>query len=230
MIVANSDRRALFAVSLNRQDYSTLAILPALMEIDITYKEVVFLIADHLQIYNVVLRAGGEPPLGQIIRNFGKSDYLAERSAWITRMLKQIPREQRLRSWKIVGIDYFSDVALLGIFRNVMLAYYESEDLRRDVDATAETHARSGNNNPGGQRCALSRGYLLEELAVSIRAHVVDDLHDEYYVGTQPLHVLNLYNGCYPFSAYDLAQYPTISGVDRFFTWDSKSDTPSWRV
>jgi hypothetical protein len=75
--------------------------------------------------------------------------------------------------WTLIGIDDISDPKCFNIFRNVMLAYYSIPSFRNDVDRSAHSHAQSRESRyPTDTLEHLSRGYLLEEIALSIRVHV----------------------------------------------------------
>lgn len=211
-------KRALFPISVSNQAFSTRKVLPALRAVLSRYGEVVIFIADHLQVYNKALRIADGAALPKIISEFGvKQDYREQRSKWIRRIISQMQSCEASR-WTTIGVDDVADSRCFNIFRNVMVAYYSVCSFRDDVNKSAEQYARSRDPHyPLGLREQLSRGYLLEEIALNVRLHVVDGIDDEYYMGEQSGLLLNLYNSKYEFDAFDLADAASARRRIRFF-------------
>jgi hypothetical protein len=209
---------ALFPISLSNQEFSTGIVLPALGPLFLKYSKIMFLVADQLQIYNKALRISEGLAFGSILEEFSrKTSYLDERNRWIKRITSKIDGLGNADRWTVIGVGELVDDACFRIFRNVMLAYYSLSEFRDDIDHTAETHARNHNERyPLTQRELLSRGYLLEEIAISLRVHVAGHVSDEYYIGRQSVPILKLYAGKYKVSASELAQNPRRPTADKF--------------
>ena len=106
-----------------------------------------------------------------------------------------------------VLIEDFEDRICYRIFRNVMLAFYAVPAFADDVTATATKHANSRDDLYGHDlKVRLSIGYILEEIALSLRIHLVDGVGAEFYMGSHSVPVLKLYAGQYEFRASDLVE------------------------
>jgi hypothetical protein len=211
---------ALFPISVSNQAFSTERVLPAMQFIFSRYAEVVFLVADHLQLYNKALEITDGLPLSRIIGEFSlKQEYRNQRSKWVQRMTSQIYCGHS--HWKLIGIDDITDSKCFNIFRNVMLAYYSVASFQNDVNRSAHSYAQSRDTRyPLEIREQLSRGYLLEEIALNVRLHVTGGLDHEYYMGQQSALFLNLYNDKYEFNAFDLAETLNDGRRIRFFCFN----------
>lgn len=184
--------------------------------------------ADRLQIYNKALRISNGADLPDLIRDFeGHQHYLEQRARWIGRLTSELPDPIPAEKWVVKGVEEFADAECFHIFRNVMLAYYTLEDFRQDINDAAATHAMARSDEyPLERRLSLSRGYLLEEIAISLRIHVIDGIKDEFYLGEQATPVLRLYAGEYGVQPYDLAQTPFDGAEHRFYR--HFSEDPDW--
>jgi hypothetical protein len=223
---------ALFPISLSNQDFSTDVVLPLLADLFARHSQITFLVADHLQIYNKALRLSEGVTLGEIIEDFATSRrYLDQRRRWVSRTIHNLGLAVEDDRWRVLGVDDVADADGFRIFRNVMLAYYAVPAFRRDVEAAAGAHADVRQDiYPINQRRALSQGYILEEIAVSVRLHVVGGIHEEYYIGAQAPVVLGVYDGRYGFDAATLAERPEKAGTDRFYALDDGPDGPAWSL
>jgi len=223
---------ALFPISLSNQDFSTDVVLPLLADLFAHHSKITFLVADHLQIYNKALRLSEGVTLGDIIADFANSRrYLDQRRRWISRTIQNLGLAVEDDRWRVLGVDDVADADGFRIYRNVMLAYYGVPSFRRDVDSAALAHAVARQEiYPLNQRRALSKGYLLEEIAVSVRLHVIEGIHDEYYIGAQAPVVLGVYDGRYGFDAATLAERPEKAGLDRFYALDDGADGAVWSL
>lgn len=230
--MTGSRGRALFPISLSNQGFSTDVVLPLLPELFSAYDHITFLVADHLQIYNKALRITEGVELSDIIEDFAVGRrYLEQRERWIERAVHSLGLEGAAGRWQVLGVDDVADADCFRIFRNVMLAYYAEPAFRRDVDAAAAAHAEARQDKyPFEQRCLLSRGYLLEEIAVSVRLHVVGGIRDEYYIGAQTDPVLGVYDGRYGFWAHQLAERPGAAEEDRFFRLETAGAVARWTL
>lgn len=231
-MIGDECRKALFPISLSNQDFSTDIVLPLLPNLFDRYDHVTFLVADHLQIYNKALRLTEGLVLKEIIEGFsGGPHYLEQRSRWIARTIHSLGASIEDERWAVLGVDDLADADCFRIFRNVMLAYYAVPAFRHDIDAAASAHAEVRQDKyPLEQRRLLSRGYLLEEIAVSVRIHIVGGVRDEYYLGTQTTPVLGLYDGRYGFTAFDLAERSDDGVPNRFFGLSEAPEGDSWAL
>jgi len=165
------------------------------------------------------LRVADGLSLSRIIREFTTNQhYREQRSKWVQRMTSQMQSSGHSH-WTLIGIDDITDPKCFNIFRNVMLAYYSIPCFRNDVDRSARWHAQQARNShySADRREQLSRGYILEEIALSIRIHVINEIDDEYYMRQQSPPIVNLYHGRYEFSAFDLAEMPNDGRLIRFY-------------
>lgn len=189
----------------------------------------IFFVADRLQIYNKILDASDTQSYGPIIREFGlSSHYFCERKKWIEKMISKLSCSVGADQWRILGVKDVADNACLTIFRNVMLIYYSIEDFRADVNVAARLHA-SVRQDRGSelQRQYLARGYLLDEISVSIRLHIVENIQDEFYLGRQPTPIIRLYRGEYGINPSELANIAHIQPV-RLYCQIDENNTRWW--
>jgi hypothetical protein len=221
---------ALFPISLSNQEFSTEKVLPVLPYIFSRHERVIFLVADHLQIYNKALRLEEGLAFSEIIQGFnGRQQYLQQRNRWIERLTARMSAANVTGRWNVIGVDDIADGTCFRIFRNVMLAYYSVPAFRIDVHQAAHEHAMRRNERYAlEEREGLSRGYLLEEIALSIRIHILDGIDYEYYLGPQATPVLNLYSGKYNFSAFDLAEILSDGRKIRLYVLDEGHGTNEW--
>jgi hypothetical protein len=222
--------KALFPISLSNQDFSSRRIAPALEYVFLRHEHVVFLVADRLQIYNKVLRVYDDVSLSDLIRDFRQNaHYKEERQKWVERLLRAQGIEGTGTLWEVQGIDVLADEQCFRIFRNVMLSYYALPAFRQDVNSAARAHAASRHSRfPIEAKFELSKGYILEEVALSVRLHACDSIHYEYYVGGQSQVILKLYDGRYGLSPFDLAELEPRDQEFCFFSLDSSSNAPLW--
>lgn len=214
------DGRALFPISLGNNEFSTDKVAPILPEIFAHHTSVVFLVADQLQLYNKALRIVERIPLGEIIKDFAaRQHYTTERKRWIERLTGRLGDATLPDRWNVIGIEDIADGRCFRIFRNVMLAYYAIPEFRLDVDQAAREHARKHDDRyPIARREQLSRAYLLEEVALSLRVHVVEGIDSEYYNGQQSEPIARLYYGKYAFTAFELAEMPSNGRKIRLYS------------
>lgn len=224
-------RSALFPISLSNQAFSTENILPLLPQLFAGYEKIVFLVADQLQIYNRALRLGGQDQLPDLIRHFDESQrYLEQRTRWLERLTDAISAPIDPAKWEVIGIDELADADCYRIFRNVMLTYHAEPEFREDVNGAARLHAiKRDASIPIDRSEQLSRGYLLEEIVISVRLHVVEGIRDEFYIGEQAKPVLRLYRGDYGILPEDLAQGERAVGEHRFFRLAGLGTRAQWQ-
>lgn len=226
----SDSRSALFPISLSNQAFSTENVLPLLPELFADYDRVVFLVADQLQIYNRALRLGDKVRLPDLVRHFdGSQRYLEQRTRWLERLTDAMAAPVDPVQWEVIGIEELADADCYRIFRNVMLTYHAVSEFRRDVNGAARLHAINRDLEvPIDRSEQLSRGYLLEEIVISVRLHVLEGLWDEFYLGEQALPILRLYRGDYGILPEDLAQVEQGRGEHRFFRLAEASSKRRW--
>ena len=211
-------KRALFPISVSNQAFNTKRVLPALQAVLSKYTEVVIFIADQLQVYNKAMQVADGAKLSKIIGEFGvRQDYREQRSKWIQRMTSRMQSCEASRS-RLIGVNDITDLKCFNIFRNVMVAYYSVSRFQDDVNRSARYYARNCDQPYSFDiREQLSRGYLLEEIALNVRLHIIDGIDDEYYMGKQLDVLVNLYNSRYNFNPFDLAGVLSDGRKIRFF-------------
>ena len=163
---------ALFPRSLSNQVFSTERCCWCLLGIFTRHERAAFFVADHLHLDNKALRLAVAISASlEIVHDFnGRQHYLPERNRWIERLTARVTGANVNGRWKVIGIDDIADAKCFRIFRNVMLAYYSVNNFRAEVDQAAHEHAiRRSERYALEEREGLSRGYLLEEIALSIR-------------------------------------------------------------
>lgn len=186
------------------------------------YDEIVFVVADYLQIYNKIMQSPDPSTLPSVLKGFReRQQHIRQRRRWLERLRQRLNpmAHENCPRWTVLSVEDVTDCRCFRIFRNVMLAYYAIDDFREDVAADAHRHASSRRGDFPlhiGER--LSTGYLLEELALSVRIRVVGKIWDEYYDGPQAAFIIKTYAGAYPVSVFDLAEEePNSSNIFRFF-------------
>lgn len=195
----------LFPISLNSERFSTEHVRPILKSISNQYLRIVIIIADQLQVYNsMIMNLGAENP-GTVIRNFAEKDHrFEERTRWIWRIARDLNIcEQK---WTIIGINDIADQSCFKIFRNVMLLFAADASFRDCVTSAARSHVYSMRGvDYDDRRVNLSALYILEEIALSIRLHVGENIPHEHYLGRLAEPVKRLYLGEFSTSVFALA-------------------------
>lgn len=171
------------------------------------YEEVVFIIADRLQVYNKVMRSSEPSSLSIVLRDFhANQQHVEQRRRWLNKVRNRLDPNRSGSKWTVIGIDDVSDTQCFQIFRNVMLAYYTIHEFRNSVKLAAEDYVvRRQDCYPIDIKRRLSIAYILEELAISIRIRVLFEIQDEYYDGRQAPVIMKMYEGDYPISVFDIA-------------------------
>ena len=225
-------RRALFPVSVSNQRFSSKRVSTLIPFLFDRYDEIVFIVADHLQLYNKAMQVAELPSLSRVLWDFReKQQYASQRRRWLERLRRRLDPGENGPSWRILGVDDLTDSRYSHIFRNVMLAFYALPVFRRDVVEAAESHATLRQDKyPLELRQNLSVGYLLEELALSVRVRVLEKIWDEYYDGCQASVIMKFYAGAYPVSVFDLAEEETDTfNTFRFFRATGINEDVEWR-
>jgi hypothetical protein len=220
--------KALFPISLSNQRFATAKVEPALRVLAHRHHEIVFLVADQLQLYNKALRVGSGLSYSEALAAFrANGQYFEERERWIRRLRLRLEKESLAQNWRVVGIADFADGDCFRVFRNVIVAYDSVDAFRVAIEATARQHALERPPEYGTDRAQrLSRSYVLEEIALSVRIRVWEAIHDEFYFGRHADVVIRLYAGAYGFSVFDLAEKP--ESTERFRFWEYDAGAEGW--
>ena len=223
--------RALFPISVSNQRFSSERVSMLLPQILYRYDEIVFIVADHLQLYNKAMRSANESSLADVVREFGaRQEHVRQRRRWLERLRRRLDPNHCGAQWTVWGVEDIADSTCFHIFRNVMVAYYATPALQKDVISAAMSFASNRQDiYPFELRKSLSMGYLLEELALSIRVKVLGKIWDEYYDGQHSQVMMKLYAGAYPVSVFDLAfKVECLDHRFRFFQPENSVSCLSW--
>lgn len=225
-------RKALFPVSPSNSRFSTKVSLAALGGIVEQYEELLFIFADQLQLYNKACEVSPENSLLNVIEQFAlrRESYLDERKKWLQSIRTQCERTHRIGKWMTYGVRDLTDESFFGIYRRVLIAFHTVADFRRDVTRAAEEHCNR-NYAPGSieMEIRLSEAYILEEIALSVRIHVLEDVCAEYYIGQHLIPMLNVYAGVYGIDVFTLAGVSKRNDPFRFYEYPLDDSVPRWR-
>lgn len=222
--------KALFPISLNNQRFSTENVVVAYNSISSEYDNITFVIADQLQLYNKALRVNKEYSVSNVLYDFRKkTNYFEERKIWLERLRIKV-NNSNLRTWEIISIDdIVEDATTFTIFRNILVAYYSDEIFSNDIKHFANNFAIKKNTNYSFDKVLqLSIGYLLEEIALSIKLKVVNKIFDEFYLGDYAYPILKLFNGEYDFTVFDIADLEKPKNFKNFKFYSLNSENKKW--
>jgi hypothetical protein len=218
--------RCLIPISVDSREFRTANFLPALKSLPKAYETYLFFVADGLQLYNRASRVlSGEHPLPVIMREFNtsRSSYVVEKERWLSRLRKRLHEfpVSQTGNWEVVGIGHVEDMHLVRIWRNVLLLAACDLEFRQDVRETARLHAEKAKTETAeSRRIDLSVLYVLEEIALSIRLRVLDQIQDEYYLGFIPPPMLKVYMNEYQANVFQLADVDEYELKFNFFRFD----------
>jgi hypothetical protein len=223
--------KTLFPISLNNLSFSTEKVVGALKPLMYEYEEIVFIIADQLQLYNRAVSAKDGNDVALVIQQFnsGKSLY-EQRSIWLNRIKTNIGIESITKKWTVRGLDEIADHYYFSIYRNVLLLFYTCNEFNQDIKKDAENFLVNKidiNIDDYARRINLSVSYILEEIAASIRLHVNENIFNEHYLGTDLPTIINLYNGRYGIDVFSLAGKQTKKAEWTFYRF-SESGIKKW--
>ena len=227
-----SIRKALFPISVSNQRYSTEGVALALKSLAMKYDRVVFIIADSLQVYNKGLLATKGLPLNEIVSRFNQeSEYLSQRKRWIANLEKNNLLGGLVGEWEILSTDELSDRKCFGLYRNILLLFNIDEKFRYDILKEARNFAaRFKPDYPLKEKIRLSTAYLLEEIALSIRLHVLDGIQDEYYLGELSGVIYKLYSGSYSLNVFEISDSSEQRLELDFYTGKDIKSKDDWNL
>lgn len=224
-------RKFLFPISLSNNLFSTERVVSGLNAIPEAYDEVVFIIADQIQLYNRALYVKDSIGLEDMFRKFyGGSTLFEQRRNWLNKLKKELDHSGNFPLWTIYSLDDIADRMLTRIYRNILIMYHAMAEFRLDVNSQARRYLskRLGAANVTNDNIQLSASYILEEMAASIRLHVCEDIGDEYYLGKHLNCVLRLYSSVYGPRVFSIAGVEPKSIEWRFFDSLTRSDQARW--
>lgn len=225
-------RRALFPISVDNRKFTTAVATAALRPIVMEYEEIVFLIADRLQLYNRACRVATGEALASVISDFeAKSAYYDQRARWIRKIRGQFWEHGVRGKWRIVGLDDLTDTGFYRIYRNLLIALHTVRKFREDVEKTAFNHWRRKTSIEARDvEQRLSEAYIIEEIAVNLRLRVHEGIESEYYVGEYLEPLTRLYGGAYGIDVFTLAGVERREVVFRFFEAIYSRTGMEWRL
>ncbi|MBS1643212.1 MAG: hypothetical protein JSR11_12120 [Bacteroidetes bacterium] len=220
----------LFPISVDSRRFGTEETVSALNNIQSNCDEMIFLIADGLQVYNKASQIDDGKPLTNIIRNFNlKNDYYSEREKWLMQTIKpQCETHISEVSWTVKNVFSISDNIFHNIYRNVIIAYLAIDDFRNDIVKTAKKHRSKFSQSVTDFALDLSISYIIEEIALNLRMRVIEKIKSEYYLGDLPSPLTNLYLGRYEIDVFTLAGVEFSSFKFDFFHSPNTNKFTRW--
>lgn len=222
---------ALFGISLDNPLYSTARMRAGLIEGLREYDEVIFLIADSLQIYNHVSKnVGDNMAMSSIDWSTPHSQYFAERTIWLNKIRTRLPEWPDHQKWTITGVNSVADRKAFQIQRSVRILYAVDGTFRNDVIESAKRFAGYNfDSKTIENRVSLSILYILEEIALNVKLRIQFGIEDEFYLGDTFEIFRNVYAGKYMKDHYELfGRKRSSKKVFRFHSWDTNEE--NWRL
>jgi len=221
-------RKALVPISVDNRSFRTSVLVAALKPILRECDEVVFLIADRLQVYNKVRRLA-QGGIGAVLEHFdsvSKAHY-EQRCKWLERVRSILESDgYKCEHWRVLGVQDVTDGAFYAIFRNVFLATQAVDALAQDIrDALGRRVGAAGAVSRDARLC---EAYLIEEIAVNIRLRVYEGIESEFYFGDTLAPLLGLYEGAYGVDVFLLAGKSKLPLEFSFFRPVTTNDRVSW--
>jgi len=234
-------KRAFFPVSLSNDRFSTRNVAVAIGEVMERYREIYVLIADRIQLYNRIAanesrgRENGEARLAFASVERGISNTLKEREQWMNRLRLQLGHGILKTDWKVYSVADISDGRCYDILRRILIFDDVDATFRGDVDLAAADFvaSRAGPRSEQERQILfrMSRRYILEEAALSLRIRVCYGLEDEYYIGKTSEPVANLYAGRYRADCWELAGMSPKPLKFSFYEYSAASDrVQAWHL
>lgn len=230
--------KALFPISLSNQRFSTSLVIPAIEGLVEKYDEVLFLVADRLQVYNRAVSLGGrnlaeasghKADFG-VFRNATRlTGTFEERRRWLDKVKLRLGERAVGMKWSIESVDSIADSKSFEILRNIDILNSVDPLFRQDILSSAVDFASRHPESLREVAVRLSTRYIIEELALSIRVRVHRKYYDEYYIGSTLLPAIRLYSGAYMATPWDIAGVKRGAASFRFFELArTHSEHPEW--
>jgi hypothetical protein len=224
--------KALFPISIDSELFTTDRATKALSLIGDIYDEIFFIIADTIPLYNKAMSIKSPADFSQTTKEFQttKQVYRTDKSRWIKKITSKIFKDHSKPICTILDTNDLYDKHFFDIYRNIVIMYSTSNQFRNDVVISVNEHFYGKNTAPiQHKRLKLSTAYILEEIALNIRARTFLKIESEYYLGSLPKPLLGLYNNYYGISIYDLTNAEKININFSFYTFRDETDIPYWK-
>jgi hypothetical protein len=221
--------KALVPVSMSTRGFSTKRlrrVLPAILQKN---EEIIFLIADRLQMYNDAANKWPNRPIKEIVnwQEFPRS-YFPQRERWLKRVYNTCGRKL-CSSARFLSMDDVCDGHCFIVLRNLNILFDINEAFRTDICNEVYKHlAKRESYGDFDRSVRLSTHYLLEEIAANIRLRVVENIQNEYYLGEQIAVLPQLYAGQYGANVYDLAGIAQRAVCFAFYEWKEEEGSGTW--
>ncbi len=211
-------RKALFPISVDNRRF-TSAFYSRVLKASIgQYEEIVFLIADKLQLYNLAAEVKFDTSLKGILNKFTAKNYFEQKRNWLRKLKRAVGGNTE---WKFKSISDVTDDKFYEIYRSIILAFHTNSEFRSDIVANAARFlARKQVKNAPQVEQRLSEAYILEEIAVNIRLRVLDNITHEYYPFGYFKPMMKVYSDCYGFNAFEIAGVSPYNEKFGFFQWN----------
>jgi hypothetical protein len=217
--------KILFPISVDSKRFSSTDTQAALNAIPLECEEIIFLVADGLQLYNKATLVSSQN-LNNILNNFKiGNQYYTEREKWIKGLKPKILSPLSASTWTITSFSELTDNVFHSIYRNCLIAYFALDNFRNDIIETAKLHRSKYLDFPSDYDTNLSIGYIIEEIALNLRLRVISNIRHEYYMGILPEPLLKLYNDKYDVSIYSICG---INKSEEDFFFYQKKIGQSW--
>lgn len=222
---ATSDQ-VLFPISVGNKAFKTAQAVAALDAIELPFDEIIVFVADRLQLYN----KSGAVTDGTTFRaamTSARPNHVLEREKWFRRVFQLSLAAKGGAKAKVIGVDDITDAAFFTIYRNIVVAFAAVPDFRRDVTANAAVYLRQHRQAWSDSVQRLSEGYILEDIALNLRLHLIGGLRREYYLGRYLPVLVALYGAQYGFSITSLCR-DAVPGRHTLYAQSSRSTQGKW--
>jgi hypothetical protein len=199
----------------NRELFRSSLIRPAIAGLLELVDDLTFFVADRLHLYNEATEIAGPAEYLALISRH--SPYVEERSKWLTHLMAEIAPISRI-SWRVISVDDVADCRFGIILRNLIIAFYTIDSFRIDVGACAVAHLTRNQGDMIPETAnRLSESYVLEEIALNLRLHIIDGIANEFYVGEYLDPLLKLYAGRYGIAPECFTETRVSIGTQSFY-------------
>src|SRR4051812_4432252 len=135
------DDRCLVPISVDSQLFRSRVFGPALRMVLSKHSDILFFVADQLQMYNKACDVQSPAQLGDLLAKFREGRYVAEREAWLHKLIHEmIPVSDKRPKWTVRGMQDWADARFCDVFKAITLLYHTHKGFQRDIRAAARTH------------------------------------------------------------------------------------------